>query len=85
MDSIYGNHVILVGLGRYIDRYGLGGYRIDTLGYHIAILSEILLATNLVISNLKIYIQVHSILSVNVRYLKKIKWTNRRTGESNDR
>ena len=39
----------------------------------MAILSEILLATNLVISNLKIFIQVQSILSENLRYLKQDK------------
>ena len=51
---------------RYTDmyRYRLGRYRIDTLGCRIVILSEILLAANLVVSNLKIYIQVHSILTV---------------------
>ena len=50
----------------YIDtyRYGLGQYGIDTLGCCIAILSDILLTANLVISNLKIYIRVHSILTV---------------------
>ena len=62
---------------RYIDtyRYGLGRYRIDTLGCCIAILSDILLAANLVISNLKIYILNNSStfysISVNVRYLKQ--------------
>ena len=51
---------------RYIDTYvyGLGQYPINTLGCCIAILSGILLATNLVISSLKIYILVHSILTV---------------------
>ena len=62
---------------RYIEsyRYGLGRYHIDTLGCCSAILSDILLAANLVISNLKIYILNDSSrfysYSVNVRYLKQ--------------
>ena len=47
-----------------IHKYGLGRNRINMLGCPIAILSDILLATNMVISNLKMYIQVHSILTV---------------------